>query len=244
MRRRRSSRHLNSGLAVLEAEFDALFASMQSSKVKHGTQAAFSASPEELSNAALAAAQREAEAMTIWEARLDILGPFASPALLRDALDQAPRSGPTADYLSGYLAGLEVRAPDFLRGYLAGRGIGINDPDAIESLSIDPALAKQLEVAEGVMKENRTVLRRLANSRRDVRLANRKRRLLKVVRAIVAESADPRARNFDCEAWLDEWLCIPQPALGGSRPIDQLRTNDGMNLVACLLESMRSGAYL
>lgn len=38
----------------------------------------------------------------------------------------------------------------------------LETPDGIELTPFDPELARQLEVAEGVMKENRTVLRKLA----------------------------------------------------------------------------------
>lgn len=108
IRNTRAQRHPNSRLAALDAPFDSLFESMQSTKARDGAAAAFKASPEDLSNLALAAAQRAADTMTLWEVKLDMLGPFASLALLRKVLQAAPLPGPTVDYLSGYLAGLEV----------------------------------------------------------------------------------------------------------------------------------------
>ena len=46
--------------------------------------------------------------MARWEAKLDMLGPFASMASLEEVLESAPGPGPTVEFLRGYLAGLQV----------------------------------------------------------------------------------------------------------------------------------------
>ena len=104
-------RHRNKGspLLDLEAQFDRLFENMQTPKARRGAKAALNASPEDLGQAALDARRKEANAMTNWEARLDLLGPFAPAYLLQEALRAAPAPGPTVDFLRGYLAGLSLR---------------------------------------------------------------------------------------------------------------------------------------
>ena len=105
----RRNRNQGGQLLDLEAQFDRLFDDMQTSKSKRGAKAALDASPEDLGQAALDAKRKEAKAMTKWETRLDLLGPFAPTHLLREALRAAPAQSPTADFLAGYLAGLSLR---------------------------------------------------------------------------------------------------------------------------------------
>lgn len=140
MRKRHLKRKPSTQLAALEAQVNRLFETMQTSRSKRGVKAALTAGPEELGRAAVAAARKTSEAMVLWEARLDMLGPFASSLSLEEALRTAPALSPAVDYLRGYLAG---RAMGFADGY-------------------DPDLAVQIEIADGVMKENRSVLRKLA----------------------------------------------------------------------------------
>lgn len=103
------NRNQGSPLLDLEAQFDKLFEDMQTPKSKRGAKAALNAGSEELGQAALDARRKQAEATTNWEMRLDLLGPFAPPYLLREALRAAPAPGPTVDFLAGYLAGLGLR---------------------------------------------------------------------------------------------------------------------------------------
>lgn len=59
-----------------------------------------------------------------------------------------------------------------------------------------------------------------------------------------APDHDPEgADGFDAVKWLGQWLERPQPALGGRRPADLMDTPTGMEMVAGLLGSIRSGAY-
>ena len=105
----RRNRNQVSPLLGLEAQFDRLFENMQTSKSKRGAKAALNASTEDLGHAALDARRKVADAMTNWEARLDLLGPFAPAHLLQEALRAAPAPSPTVDFLAGYLAGLRLR---------------------------------------------------------------------------------------------------------------------------------------
>ena len=105
----RRNRNQGSPLLDLEAQFDRLFHNMQTSKSKRGAKAALNASPANLGKAALDAKRKEVDAMTNWEARLDLLGPFAPAHLLQEALRAAPAPGPTVNFLGGYLAGIRLR---------------------------------------------------------------------------------------------------------------------------------------
>lgn len=67
--------------------------------------------------------------------------------------------------------------------------------------------------------------------------------LLGIAHAIVAESTDERASEFDVAKWLGRWIENPQPALGGRKPADLLDTPTGIDVVARLLGSLQSGAY-
>ncbi len=67
--------------------------------------------------------------------------------------------------------------------------------------------------------------------------------LLGIAQAIVAESTDEKAAQFDVAKWLGRWIENPQPALGGRKPADLLDTPTGIDVVARLLGSLQSGAY-
>lgn len=67
--------------------------------------------------------------------------------------------------------------------------------------------------------------------------------LLGIAQAIVAESTDETAAQFDVAKWLGRWIENPQPALGGRKPADLLDTPTGIDVVARLLGSLQSGAY-
>lgn len=49
--------------------------------------------------------------------------------------------------------------------------------------------------------------------------------------------------SFNLDQWLQDWLQRPQPALGGTRPVDLLSTNDGIEAVRRALGAVISGAY-
>ncbi len=49
--------------------------------------------------------------------------------------------------------------------------------------------------------------------------------------------------GFDMDAWLQEWLQRPQPALGGRKPADLLSTEEGIESVRRALGSTLSGSY-
>jgi hypothetical protein len=49
--------------------------------------------------------------------------------------------------------------------------------------------------------------------------------------------------GFDPDQWLQDWIQRPQPALGGSRPVDLLGTQEGIETVGRVLSSVMSGAY-
>ena len=59
MRKEKSGQPLQSKLDVLSSEFDALLARMQTAKARKAMRAAFSASPEQLGKAAVAAARKQ-----------------------------------------------------------------------------------------------------------------------------------------------------------------------------------------
>ncbi len=67
--------------------------------------------------------------------------------------------------------------------------------------------------------------------------------LLGIAHAIVAESTNEQAAQFDVAKWLGRWIEHPQPALGGRKPADLLDTPTGIDVVARLLGSLQSGAY-
>ena len=68
-------------------------------------------------------------------------------------------------------------------------------------------------------------------------------RLLAQANQIAADSTGPDAENFDSSKWLDRWLEVPQPSLGGRRPSELIGTPAGLEIVSRLLGSLESGAY-
>lgn len=63
---------------------------------------------------------------------------------------------------------------------------------------------------------------------------------------IVREMVDPAAaggETFDAEAWLGDWVLARVPALR-ARPVDLLRTEEGVAEVVRVLRAMRYGVYL
>lgn len=61
-------------------------------------------------------------------------------------------------------------------------------------------------------------------------------------RQIVIESGNREA--FDVDAWLEEWLQQPIPALDGKRPNELLKTVAGQQMVMHLLMCAQSGSYM
>jgi putative toxin-antitoxin system antitoxin component (TIGR02293 family) len=68
-------------------------------------------------------------------------------------------------------------------------------------------------------------------------------KLLGIAQEIVRDSTAPEAKDFDSAKWLGHWIERPQPALGGRKPADLLDTPTGVEVVARLLGSIRSGAF-
>lgn len=68
-------------------------------------------------------------------------------------------------------------------------------------------------------------------------------KLLGIAQEIVDNSTAEEANGFDAAAWLGEWIERPQPALGGRKPAEMLKTPTGIKVVARLLGSLESGAY-
>jgi len=69
-------------------------------------------------------------------------------------------------------------------------------------------------------------------------------KLLAIAQEIVANSTASDAKGFDAAKWLGRWIERPQPSLGGRRPADLIDTPTGVEVVARLLGSIESGAYL
>ena len=68
--------------------------------------------------------------------------------------------------------------------------------------------------------------------------------LLALAERLLRESADPEvAALVDVEAWLEEWLASPAPALGGRAPSEMLDTPDGFDTVRRLLLSHQAATY-
>jgi putative toxin-antitoxin system antitoxin component (TIGR02293 family) len=68
-------------------------------------------------------------------------------------------------------------------------------------------------------------------------------RLLARAQEIVGNSTSPAAREFDAARWLGQWIELPQPALGGRKPAELMRTPTGVEMVSRLLGAIESGAY-
>ena len=69
-------------------------------------------------------------------------------------------------------------------------------------------------------------------------------RLLALAQAIVDNSTAPEAEGFDTAAWLDRWIQLPQPALGGRRPAELMDSVEGFRAVARTLGAIESGVFL
>jgi uncharacterized protein (DUF2384 family) len=69
-------------------------------------------------------------------------------------------------------------------------------------------------------------------------------RLLALAQAIVDNSTAPEAEAFDTAAWLDRWIQLPQPALGGRRPAELMDSVEGFRAVARTLGAIESGVFL
>jgi hypothetical protein len=68
--------------------------------------------------------------------------------------------------------------------------------------------------------------------------------LLAEVERMVQESGDGvAAEGFDAATWLTAWLATPMPVLGGSTPVEQLGSADGIRRVTAMLRSQQSGTY-
>jgi putative toxin-antitoxin system antitoxin component (TIGR02293 family) len=68
-------------------------------------------------------------------------------------------------------------------------------------------------------------------------------RLLGIAQEIVRDSTAREAQDFDAAKWLGRWIERAQPALGGRKPSELLDTPTGVEVVARLLGSIRSGAF-
>lgn len=68
-------------------------------------------------------------------------------------------------------------------------------------------------------------------------------RLLGIAQEVVRDSTAEEAQGFDAAKWLGQWIERPQPALGGRKPSELLDTPTGVEVVARLLGSIRSGAF-
>ena len=75
----------------------------------------------------------------------------------------------------------------------------------------------------------------------DSDLSTHTARLVGQVQQIVQESGNPE--GFDAGRWVEQFLDTPHPALGGRRPADLMRTNEGSRMVSTLVAQMQSGAY-
>lgn len=68
-------------------------------------------------------------------------------------------------------------------------------------------------------------------------------RLLAQAQEIVADSTAPEAKAFDTAVWLEHWINLPQPALGGRKPMELLDSDGGVEAVARVLGACASGAF-
>ncbi|MBN9403289.1 antitoxin Xre/MbcA/ParS toxin-binding domain-containing protein [Castellaniella denitrificans] len=66
--------------------------------------------------------------------------------------------------------------------------------------------------------------------------------LISQVQRMVNESGTPE--DFDAAAWLDNWLAVPNRALGGVSPGEYMDTAAGFSLLSDTLARMQSGAYV
>lgn len=54
---------------------------------------------------------------------------------------------------------------------------------------------------------------------------------------------DKPQEDFDVDTWLQEWLRLPQPALGGVPPMELLVTPGGVERALRILGSLMSSSY-
>lgn len=66
--------------------------------------------------------------------------------------------------------------------------------------------------------------------------------LIWLTRKMITESGEPH--GFDAPLWVGKWLDCPLPALGGIAPGTFMDTIEGQRLVAELLSTSQSGAYV
>lgn len=56
---------------------------------------------------------------------------------------------------------------------------------------------------------------------------------------------DPKYRaDFDSQAWVQQWINSPVPALGFKKPIEFFSTVEGQETVKQLLRAMEQGVYM
>lgn len=58
-----------------------------------------------------------------------------------------------------------------------------------------------------------------------------------------ALALDNAPDDFDVDTWLQEWLRLPQRALGGVPPMELLDSKSGIEQVERVLGSLMSGSY-
>jgi RNA polymerase sigma factor (sigma-70 family) len=69
-------------------------------------------------------------------------------------------------------------------------------------------------------------------------------RLISIAEELFRTSTSEEAERISAKDWLNNWMQIPQPALGHRRPIEVVNLPDGMAQVAQVLGSFKSGVYL
>jgi hypothetical protein len=67
--------------------------------------------------------------------------------------------------------------------------------------------------------------------------------LLQMVIDLRATSTAPAAAVLNAAAWFDEWVELPQPALGYRSPSEVLCTSVGLEAAKVVLRSLQSGVY-
>lgn len=66
--------------------------------------------------------------------------------------------------------------------------------------------------------------------------------IIRLVQGMVFEPDNPS--DFDAAAWLGEWLYLRLPALGGRTAASYMSSGDGQKLIADLLRTTTTGAYV
>ena len=69
-----------------------------------------------------------------------------------------------------------------------------------------------------------------------------RRQLLDMVIELRRSSVAPAARALNAAAWFEDWVELPQPALGGRAPSEVLCTATGLEAAKVLLRSLRCRA--